>query len=133
MKQTTIDGLLPSFFDLGDELLDYSRFGEGAQVAQLVLLLVDNLSQYSPHNLTAASLGEVTDDVNLLGSSKGADDFADLKDEFLGELRLVRVEFAGAKKGSASVHGEADRGDVRFEGDKGVNGLACQFIGGSDH
>lgn len=39
--------------------------------------------------LARACLGEIADDVDLLGGGEGPDDLANLKNEFLNESRLV--------------------------------------------
>jgi hypothetical protein len=44
----------------------------------LILLLVDNLPQDSPHDLATPRLGQIRDDVDLLGGGEGTNDLADL-------------------------------------------------------
>ena len=70
--------LLPRLLDLGNQELHDSRLGKSAQVTQLILLLVDNLPQDSPHDLATPRLGQIRDDVDLLGGGEGTNDLADL-------------------------------------------------------
>ena len=90
--------LLPRLLDLGNQELHDSRLGKSAQVTQLILLLIDNLPQDSPHDLATARLGQIRDDVDLLGDGKGTDDLADLEDKLLREIGLsVNIKVPGIK------------------------------------
>jgi hypothetical protein len=82
--------LLPRLLDLGNQDLHDGRVSKSAQVTQLIFLLVDDLPQDSPHDLATPRLGQIRNDVNLLGSGEGTDDLANLKDKF---LRKIRVSF----------------------------------------
>lgn len=79
-----------------------------AHVAKLVFLAGKDLSQDAAHDLSTPGLGQVGDDEDGLGRSKGADALADLEDEFLaqGIYVLIRV----------------------LQGHKGIDGLARELI-----
>lgn len=83
------------------------------RITQLILLPGQNFPQDPPHDLAAASLGEICDDVDRFGRCEGPDALADLEDEFLAESfgRLVAV----------------------LERDECVHCLAGQFISHTDH
>lgn len=87
--------------------LTYSR-----NITQAILLSRQNLSQDTSHDLAAASLGQVLDDVDRLGGGKGSDGLADLQHQLLADG--LRISAAG------------------LEGDKGVDGLASEFIADAD-
>ena len=91
--------LLAGLFDLCNQLFDNSRLSERAEIAQLILLTVDNLAKNATHDLATARLGEIADDVDLLGSGKRTNDFAHLKGQLLGELALViNVKFTASRQ-----------------------------------
>jgi hypothetical protein len=77
-------------------------------IAELVLLACQNLSQNAAHDLTTSRLGEISNDVDGLGGSKGADALSDLQDKLLAEsvCSLVSV----------------------LDGNEGVDGLAGQLV-----
>lgn len=99
--------------DLGlDDFNDGGVF-HGAEVTKLITLAGNDLPHDTTHDLlwkgnqsqdrgkynttfwldcpylSGAGLGQVADEINLLGSSEGTNDFADLKGELLEEARLV--------------------------------------------
>ena len=80
-----------------------------AGIAQAVLLAAQHLPQDPPHDLAAARLGQVRDDVDGLWAGEGADALADLHDHLL--------------LGGVGVGGGV------LEGDEGVDGLAGQLVG----
>jgi hypothetical protein len=77
-------------------------------VAELVFLASQNLPKNAPHNLTAASLGEIGHDIHGLGGSKGPDAPADLQDEFFPERIRSLVTI--------------------LDGNKSIDGLAGEFV-----
>lgn len=77
---------------LGDLLLDDiddARLGDGAEIAQLIAFASDDLAHDTAHDLPGASLGQVADNVDLLGCSEGTNGFADLKNELLHQRSLI--------------------------------------------
>jgi hypothetical protein len=100
--------------DFGLELVDNGWVRQSAQVTKLVALAHD-LAHDTAHDLHSESvphqkctqykdvprLGQVVDDVDLLGRRERADYSAHLKGQFLGQRRLVGsvlVEFAGGTR-----------------------------------
>jgi|SRR5712671_3024543 len=75
---------LPALGDLGLDLIHHSRLGEGAQIAELIALTRDDLAHNAAHDLARARLGQVIDDIYLLGRREGADDLANLECKLLG-------------------------------------------------
>ena len=63
--------------------------------------------------LARASLGQIRDDVDLLGGRKGPDDLADLDDELLHQARLI----CGVVR------------ELGLQGDEGVDSLASELVG----
>ena len=59
---------------------------KGTYITQLILLARQNLPQDSPHDLARSGLGQIFHDDDVLGSRERANCFANLEDEFLGEL-----------------------------------------------
>jgi len=85
---------LPALGDLGLDLIHHSRLGEGAQIAELIALTRDDLAHNAAHDLARARLGQVIDDIYLLGRREGADDLANLECKLLGQaLLVIRVIF----------------------------------------
>ena len=62
---------------------------KGGEIAKLVALASDDLAHDAAHDLAGARLGQVRDDVDLLGSCERTDDFADLESELFGERGFV--------------------------------------------
>lgn len=94
--------------------LDNRGFGERRQITELVTLASDDLAHDTTHDLARASLGQVGDDVDLLGRGKGTDDLANLADERLDETSLAIVL------------------ELRLERDERVYGLASELVVGTD-
>jgi hypothetical protein len=69
--------------------VDYTRLRQRRQVAELVALARDDLAHDAPHDLTRARLGQVRDDVDLLGRRERPDDLAHLEDELLDQAGLI--------------------------------------------
>jgi hypothetical protein len=89
------DHLLSGLLDLGNQLFDDGRFSQGTEISELVFLLVDNLSQDPPHDLARPRLGQVTHNINLLGSSKWSNDLADLEDQLFRQFAFtLHIELA---------------------------------------
>lgn len=76
--------------DSFDDLRDNRRIRQRRDITQAVLLAAQDLPQDTAHDLAAAGLREVLDDVDALGGSKRPDRLADLHDEVLAYL-LIRL------------------------------------------
>ena len=75
------------------------RLSKCAEIPQRITFPCDDLAHDAAHNLARAGLGKVGDDVDPLGRRKGANHFADLEYELLGQTRLIiRVVFELAEK-----------------------------------
>jgi hypothetical protein len=101
---------LSTLGNFGLDLIHTARLRYRAQIAKLITLACDDLAHDTAHNLARARLGKVGDDVHLLGHREGADNFTNLKREFLVKsLLIVPVIFKFAtkegqkKKGSANI------------------------------
>jgi hypothetical protein len=81
-------------------------------VAQLVLLAGEDLSENAAHDLAGSRLWQVGDDVDGLGGGEGADAPADLENKVLAQVVVDGVSV--------------------LESDKGVDGLAGELIGHTD-
>lgn len=102
--------------DLGLDDFDDGRVFHGAEVTKLITLTGNDLPHDTTHDLSGASLGQIADEVDLLGSSEGTNDFADLQSELLEETRFV----VGVVL------------ELRLEGNEGVDSLASKLIGGTN-
>ena len=78
------------------------------RVTKLVFLAGKNLSQDAAHNLATPGLGQIRDDEDGLGRSKGANALSNLEDEFFAQSIHVLI--------------------CVLQGDKGIDGLACELI-----
>jgi hypothetical protein len=85
--------------------------------------------------LARTSLGQVFDDVDLLGRRKRSDDFADLERELFDErAAMCGVVFEITTRSRVRRETlEKQEVDVRFECDKRVDGLAGEFVCCADH
>ncbi len=75
--------------NLGLDDIDDSWLSERRQVTELVTLARDDLAHDTTHDLARASLGQIRDDVDLLGCGEGTDDLADLLNKRLDEAGFV--------------------------------------------
>ena len=108
---------------------------KGGEIAKLVALASDDLAHDAAHDLAGARLGQVRDDVDLLGRREGADDLAHLEDELLDEAGLVGGVVAELTAGglrSERMLRENLEEYVRLEGDEGVDSLARELVVGTD-
>jgi hypothetical protein len=81
------------------DLIHDGRLSECAEIPQVIAFPCDDLAHDTAHNLARPGLGKVGDDIDPLGRREGADHFADLECELLGQTRLIiRVVFELAEK-----------------------------------
>jgi len=82
-----------------DYLFNDTGIRERAYIAQLVLLTSQDLTQNSAHNLARTSLWQIIDNNDALRSCERSNCFADLEDQFLGQLRSsFDIIFQGDKR-----------------------------------
>lgn len=88
------------------------RYTYRCDVAELILLPSQDLSQDASHDLAATGLGQIRHDIDGLGRSEGTDALAHLRDELLAQ-RVAGVA-------------------ALLERDKGVDSLACELVVDTD-
>ncbi len=102
----------------------------------MIALACDDLTHDATHDLARAGLGQVGDNVDLLGRRKGTDDLADLEDELLdkgGFVARVILEFTAMESRSAQSGRMYDKRHVPLERDKGVDGLTGELVVSTDN
>lgn len=96
-----------------DDLVDYRGIGQGRSITQTVLLTAQDLPQDTSHDLAAASLREVINDKDGLGSGEWSNRLANLHDKVFTDLLICLIAL--------------------LQRHKCIDRLASEFVSNTDH